>query len=129
MNEQLQAQVTVILKQFSDGISTAGDVAMRELPDIAQQYVAYGFVKGILGVTICGAFTILLLGIMCWAIKSVWSNANKNINECDYYPFIFIPIPFLLLSFVALYANAESLILNITAPKIWLLLEIKNILS
>ena len=125
MNDQLQAQVTVILKQFSDGISTAGDVAMKELPDIAQQYVSYGFVKGILGVTICGAFTILLLGIMCWAIKSTRSNAN----EYEYYPFIFIPIPCLLVSFTTLYANTESLILNITAPKIWLLLEIKNILS
>ena len=129
MNEQLQAQVTVILKQFSDGISTAGDVAMRELPDIARQYVTYGFVKGILGVTISGAFLIALVGIMCWGIKSAFNNANNDKDVEVFIPFILVPFLMLLPTCVALYTNTESLILNITAPKIWLLLEIKNLLS
>lgn len=63
------AQAATILKQFSDGISTVGDVAMKELPVIAQQYVTYGFVKGIFGVTISGAFLIAMICTMVWVVK------------------------------------------------------------
>lgn len=124
MNDELQSQITTILKQFSDGISTVGDVAMSELPDIAQQYVTYGFVKGILGVTVSGAFLIAMICTVIWAIKQL----NKTGNEY-YWFFIGIPSFLTFFTFFPLSFNVKNLILNITAPKLWLLLEIKNLLA
>lgn len=124
MNDQLQTQVTTILKQFSDGISTVGDVAIKELPDIAQQYVTYGFVKGILGVTVSGAFLIAMICTAIWGIKEL----RKTGNDGYLAPIIFSSI-FAFFTFINLSLNVENLILNITAPKLWLLLEIKNLIS
>lgn len=124
MNDQLKAQVTTILKQFSDGISTVGDVAIKELPDIAQQYVTYGFVKGILGVAVSGAFFIAMIWTVIWAVKEITKTDNGG-----YVPIIMISGVLSVLSALLLYDNIENLILNITAPKLWLLLEIKNLIS
>lgn len=124
MNDQLQAQVTTILKQFSDGISTVGDVAIKELPDIAQQYVTYGFVKGIFGVTVSGAFLIAMICTAIWGIKELRKTGNDGYLALIIFPSIFAFFTAILLSF-----NVENLILNITAPKLWLLLEIKNLIS
>ena len=124
MNDELQSQVTTILKQFSDGISTVGDVAMKELPDIAQQYVTYGFVKGILGVTVSGAFLIAMICTAIWGLKELRKTDNDG-----YLALIIFPSMIALFAIIPLSLNVENLILNITAPKLWLLLEIKNIIS
>lgn len=129
MNDELQAQVATILKQFSDGISTVGDVAMKELPDIAQQYVTYGFIKGILGVTISGAFLIAMICTTIWAVKRILNTIDDYDGGARYIPFIVVPLPLALFSSFEFYSNVENLILNITAPKLWLLLEIKNLVS
>jgi len=124
MNDQLQAQVTTILKQFSDGISTVGDVAMKELPDIAQQYVTYGFVKGIIGVTVSGAFLIAMIYTVIWGLKELRKTGNDG-----YLALIIFPTMIAFFTAILMSLSVENLILNITAPKLWLLLEIKNLIS
>ena len=124
MNDELKAQVTTILKQFSDSISTVGDVAMKELPDIAQQYITYGFVKGILGVTVSGAFLIAMICTAIWGLKELKKTGNDG-----YIPLIIFPSMIAFFTAIQLSLNVENLILNITAPKLWLLLEIKKLIS
>lgn len=124
MNDQLQAQVTTILKQFSDGISTVGDVAMKELPDIAQQYIVYGFWKGLMGSIISVAFVIVCIIAIIEAIKLIRRTGN------DEYGFIFVgAAPGLIFGSLVAYFTIQNLLLNIFAPKLWLLLEIKNLIS
>ena len=124
MNDQLQAQVTTILKQFSDGISTVGDVVIKELPDIAQQYIVYGYYRGIFDIftsLIClVALIIAAFLIIRWAIRT--DNVEASF-------FAFLPI-FMMVPFLGGFTEStKNLILNITAPKLWLLLEIKNLIS
>ena len=87
MNKELQSQVAVILQQFSDGLSTVGDVAMKQLPDIAQQYIVYGFWKGLMGSIIGVAFVIACIVAIVEGIKLV----NRSGN--DEYFFLSHPSP------------------------------------
>ena len=124
MNDQLQAQITTILKQFSDGISTVGDVAMEELPDIAQQYVVYGFWKGLLNSIISVAFVIACIVAIIEGIKLIRRTGN------DEYGFIFVgATPGIIFGSIVAYFTIQNLLLNVFAPKLWLLLEIKNLIS
>ena len=124
MNDQLQAQVTTILKQFSDGISTVGDVAMKELPDIAQQYITYGFFKGILASIIATSCMIACIYSMFLVPKVVERTGNDEAYM------LFLPAGMLtVLSATLAYTNVQNLLLNVFAPKLWLLLEIKNLIS
>lgn len=125
MNDQLQAQVTTILKQFSDGLSTVGDVAIKELPEIAQQYIAYGFWKGILGISISGSF--LIASIVAFFMILRWG--KKCHGDGSVFLVLVFPITGIIFSLGVLYSNLENLILNLNAPKLWLLLEIKNMIS
>ena len=124
MNKELQAQVAIILQQFSDGMSTVGDVAMKQLPDIAQQYIVYGFWKGLLASIILIACVIASIV----AIKESFKAYNRTQN--DEYFFILIPTaPIVIFGSIGAYLTIQNLLLNIFAPKVWLLLEIKSLVS
>jgi hypothetical protein len=120
MNEQLQAQITTILQQMS----AAGDVAIRQLPDIARQYIVYGFWRGLLGTVISVSFTIA-----CIVFLVMIPGIVKKYEDDELYT-LFIPGGCVtVLSFIIAYHQIENLILNVFAPKVWLLLEIKSLLD
>lgn len=124
MDKELQSQVTTILQQFSEGLSTVGDVAMKQLPDIAQQYVVYGFWKGLLG-----SVTLIAFTIACgFAIKEAIKLVRRSGNE-DYFSILVFAAPCLLFGSIGAYSTVQNLLLNIFAPKLWLLLEIKSLVS
>lgn len=124
MNKELQAQVATILQQFSDGMNTVGNVAMKQLPDIAQQYIVYGFWRGLLASVILIACVIASI----IAIKETFKAYNRTENE-EYF-FILIPtVPIVIFGSIGAYLTLQNLLLNISAPKIWLLLEIKSLVS
>jgi hypothetical protein len=110
-------------------VNATKDFSMKELPDIALQYVRYGFWSNILGAVISGAFIIAL--IFCFKRLLRWSVNNPNHDlsgaEIPGLMFMFAGIVFTFCG--KFYPSVESLILNITAPKVWLILEIKNLLS
>ena len=124
MNELVQAQAGEILKQISTAIQTTGDFATKELPDIAQQYIVYGRFSGIMAVTIGVAFMIACIVVAI----GIW---RYSVKIKDYeFNFILILVGVLLFFAAAITsANAQKLLLNIFAPKVWLILEIKNLFS
>lgn len=124
MDKELQTQVATILQQFSEGLSTVGDVAMKQLPDIAQQYILYGFWKGLLSSGILIACSIASVVAITEAIKLM------NRTHIDEYGFIIVfSGPLAIFSSVGAYFTVQNLLLNIFAPKLWLLLEIKSLVS
>jgi hypothetical protein len=131
MNQQLQSQLAEILKQMLVAVNATKDFSMKELPDIALQYVRYGFWSNILGAVISGAFIIAL--IFCFKRLLRWTMEEMDNNNEDAAAGIvglfFTAILIFLAFTIKFYPSVESLILNITAPKVWLILEIKNLLS
>jgi len=124
MNDLVQAQAGEILKQISTAIQTTGDFAQKELPDIAQQYIVYGRFSGIMAVTIGVAF--MIAGIV--VAFSIWRHSVK-IQDFEFNIFLFLPGMLLFFAFAITVGNAQKLLLNIFAPKVWLILEIKNLFS
>jgi hypothetical protein len=124
MDDLIKSQSAEILKQISTGIQATGDFAKTQLPDIAQQYILYGRISGILSVAIGVAFIIA-----CLISVRMIHNYAKKIKDDEMNMFI-LPI-FLILGVAILvtFNMAQYLIMNIFAPKLWLILEIKNIFS
>jgi hypothetical protein len=129
MNEQLQTQLAEILKQMLVAVNATKDFSMKELPDIAIQYVRYGFWSNLLGVVISGAFIFALIfcikGLLGWTIE----NMDRDDAAAGIVGTMFLTAAIVFTFCGKFYPSVESLILNITAPKVWLILEIKNLLS
>lgn len=122
MNDLIQAQAGEILKQISTAIQTTGDFAQKELPDIAQQYIVYGRFSGIMAVV---AFMIACVVSGIFLFHSI-----KNRKEDDFQELLYVPLGFgFLISLSLAYNSGQKLLLNIFAPKVWLILEIKNLFS
>lgn len=124
MNDQLQSQLATILQQFSATMASASDIAVKELPEIAQQYIVYGYWKSLLSCIVCVAFIIALIVAILKIVR--WANNSYDDGVMVVAAILATLLIFPISSF---FDNAQSLILNVTAPKVWLLLEIKSLIS
>lgn len=122
MNDQLQAQISQILAQIMVSVGEVKDFSVQQLPDIAQQYINYGiWTSGIYSV-ICFIISvaIIILGYKC---------LKRAQDDDDYIPAFMIPFFLGVLSIAAFFHNLHNFILVMTAPKVWFILELKNLLS
>ena len=123
MNDQLQAQISQIIAQIMVSVGEVKDFSMSQLPDIAQQYITYGVWKtGIISVIL---FIVIIA--MFFVAKSGIEDLNRG-DDIGMLKTIF-PIPVGAISVIGLIENIHSFILVMTAPKVWFLLEIKNIIN
>jgi hypothetical protein len=129
MNEQLQAQLAEILKQMLVAVNATKDFSMKELPDIAVQYVRYGFWSNLLGAVISGAFIIALIFYIKRLVGWTIENFDKEDGAAGAAGTMILAAITVFTFCGKFYPSVESLILNIAAPKVWLILEIKNLLS
>lgn len=123
MNDQLQAQISQIIAQIMVSVGEVKDFSMSQLPDIAQQYITYGVWKT--GITSVVLFIVIIATF--FIAKSGIKDLNHG-DEIGMFKTIF-PIPVGLISVIGLIENIHSFILVMTAPKVWFLLEIKNIIN
>ena len=124
MKDQLQAQVTQILAAIMTSVGELKDFSLTELPDIAQQYITYGIWINTFYAIAWGLIIVGLI-VCCWGIVQ-WS---KRQHDNDILIFLLFPVVFLIFSGAALFENIHDLILIHNAPKVWFILEIKNLLS
>ena len=129
MNEQLQAQLAEILKQMLVAVNATKDFTIKELPDIAVQYVRYGFWSNLLGAVISGVFIIALIFYIKRLVGWTIENFDKEVSGAGIVGTMFLAAITVFTFCGKFYPSVESLILNIAAPKVWLILEIKNLLS
>jgi hypothetical protein len=121
MNEKLQAQISQILAQIMVSVGEVKDFSMSQLPDIAQQYLTYGLWSTVFYTAICLVF--LIVSAIVW--YKIWKYVPHDREEII---FLMIPSATGMISIISLFHNIHQLILILTAPKVWFLLEIKNIL-
>lgn len=122
MNEQLSKQASEILTQILSSVKDVSDFSMKQLPDIAQQYIFYGLISNSLAVILLT--TVLIIN--SWWIKK---RIPVTVWDSEFIPLIVVPIMLNILIGPLWWLRLQSLILNISAPKVWLILEIKNLLS
>ena len=124
MNDQLQAQLSQILAQIMVSVGEVKDFSVAQLPDIAQQYITYGIWK--VGITSVVLFVVVIASI--FTLRSGFKNLRHNNDEVGI-PLTMFSFVVALLSVIGFVNNLHSFILVMTAPKVWFILEVKNLLS
>lgn len=124
MNDQLQAQLTQILSSISTSVGEFKDFSVVQLPDIVQQYITYGIWINVVTLLISGVIFITLASIAYRYFKKFERTGD------DYYLMISIPSGFFALPAGAFFCSSVmDLILVKTAPKVWFILQIKDLIS
>jgi hypothetical protein len=123
MNDQLQAQISQILAAIMTSVGEVKDFSLGELPDIAQQYINYGIWKT--GITSVVLFILVIISafVLRFGIKLFRDSEEAGI------PVTMFSFVIGLFSLLGLFHNLHCFILVMTAPKVWFILEIKNLLS
>ncbi len=119
MNEQLQAKLVEILAGIQASTKTAGDFAMEQLPDIAQQYVMYGRAIHTFGMLYAPLVAVTLffyrrqighaLGEYAWPVAVLMAGGVSSV--------------------IALLINTGPFFLVWFAPKVWLLKELASLIK
>ncbi len=124
MNEQLQSKLVEILSGIQSATKEAGDFAMEQLPDIAQQYVMYGRVNS-------------LVWLFAWAvvfIAAVYMNFRfvrymKNEDEWEMSPLLMATVSGAGGAGMVFMTCAQTAALVWFAPKVWLLKELASLIK
>ena len=124
MNEKLQAQITEILAQIMTSVGEVKDFSLSQLPDIAQQYITYGIWSTTFHLVFCVLTVIVCIGL-CYGVVRY----SIKTRDDDVQLFLMIPGVLGLFAFIGILNYTHRLILVLTAPKVWFLLELKNLLS
>jgi hypothetical protein len=124
MNKELQSQISQIIAQIMVSVGEVKDFSMEQLPDIAQQYVTYGIWSS----AFYSIISLLFVIAFAFAFNFLFKIARRG-NDDELYLLLVLPAGFSLFPIIALCHNIHQLILVLTAPKVWFLLEIKNLLQ
>lgn len=122
MNDQLQAQISQILAQIMVSVGEVKDFSVQQLPDIAQQYINYG-------IWTSGIYSVISFIFLVAFIILAYKCLKRARNDDDYIPLFILPFLLGVLSIVSFFHNLHNFILVMTAPKVWFILELKNLLS
>jgi hypothetical protein len=124
MNDQLQAQITTILTQIPTSIGELKDYSVEQLPDIVQQYITYGIWINSIYVGISLVFLIICSIAVYKGLRNLAKWSEELIVIC-----VGLGWGVGLISMFAFFDNLHDLILVTTAPKVWFILELKNLIS
>jgi hypothetical protein len=131
MNDELQAQLSQILTQITTSVGEVKDFSVSQLPDIAQQYITYGLWVRVFQAIVFGVVFLVILGVIRNLYqKSVEENNRGSLySGGDYFIGSFFLAFISIIPASAFVSNVHDLILITTAPKVWFILEIKNLIS
>ena len=131
MNDELQSQLSQILNQITTSIGEAKDFSVSQLPDVAQQYITYGVRVHLFQAIISAVVFLLLLKFSLGLYRKSKETKNQGIlsPSGDYFMGSFFVGLFSILPFSNLMSHVHDLILIASAPKVWFILEIKNLIS
>jgi len=124
MNDQLQAQITTILAQIATSIGELKDYSVEQLPDIAQQYITYGIWINSIYLGISLVFSIICSILVYKAFRNLGKWGDEYVFPCAVFG-----CGVGIISMVIFFDKLHNLILVTTAPKVWFILELKNLIS
>lgn len=123
MKEELQTKLVEILGSIQAAAGKAGDFAMTQLPDIAQQYVIYGRAT----TTIMTVLGLMLMGATFVAGRKAWNYFLKEGD--DPFPVVIVGVIGFALGGMMVASNGSQALLVWLAPKVWLLKEIATLIK
>ena len=131
MKEELQLKLVEVIDAIQTTAGKAGEFALTQLPQIAQEYVIYGRVK-----TAVLTLLLLLLGgmLLCaavWAYKKPWNSSpyptdRGQLRSESNYVVIWLGTAFGTLFIVIAILSFDYLVWF--APKVWLIKELANLI-
>ena len=124
MNDQLQAQITTILAQIATSIGELKDYSVEQLPDIAQQYITYGIWINSIYAGISLVFSIICSIVAYKAFRNFGKWGEEYSVLCAGFG-----CGVGIVSIATFFDKLHNLILVTTAPKVWFILELKNLIS
>lgn len=125
MDYQLQAQVTTILTQIATSVGEQKDYSVEQLPEIAQQYITYGIWSSSIYMGI--SFVSLIICLILF-YKAIRSDFDKWSGEAVA-SLLGFSIAIGIINIFTIFNKLHNLILVTTAPKVWFILELKNLIS
>lgn len=126
MKEELQSKLVEILASIQNAAGKAGDFAMAQLPDIAQQYVVYGRATSIAWLVVAAA---LSYGIYKLCRTTHDGVCNRGWDEMVWLPTAFVVM--VLSTFTAIIGASliDNGLLVWFAPKVWLIKELASLVK
>lgn len=129
MNEQLQSKLAEILTAIQNAAKPAGDFALEQLPDIAQQYLLYGRVSSLIALA-------LFLGMAVGAAYAAQAFMRRAIEaprlsgvELAYGIGCVTAAAASVLTAIIFVSSISGALLVWFAPKVWLLKELASLLK
>lgn len=129
MNEELQKQLAQVISSIVTSVEEVKDFSVAQLPDIAQQYINYGIVSSVVWVVLCVIIAAVSIKILFSSVKK--TNESYDFDDFDDYNFILLTSASIggVLSATFFFFDLHNLILVLTAPKVWFILQIKELLA
>lgn len=130
MKEELQRQLAQIIAAIHGQASSTGDFWIERLPSVAQQYIAYGRAQAIIDIVM----PVLGLLLAAWLIKHERMHFGAPLDIKSKGALISVLINTVAAGLgtysVIMFVNAtHAAALVWSAPKVWLLRELANIIK
>ena len=130
MKEELQRQLAQIIAAIQSQVSSTGDFWIERLPSVAQQYIAYGRAQAIIDIVM----PVLGLLLAAWLIKHERMHFGTPLDLKSKGALISVLINTVAAGLgtysVIMFVNAtHAAALVWSAPKVWLLRELANIIK
>ena len=117
MKEDLQSRLLEMLTSIQNATSKAADFALAELPDIAQQYIAFGRIFE----TFMFAVGTAALCFLVWVTIKIFRDVNKRASV--------VPAGATAFFFFLWVHQVKNVVLVWAAPKIWLITELAKLVK
>lgn len=130
MKEELQRQLAQIIAAIHGQASSTGDFWIERLPSVAQQYIAYGRAQAVIDIVM----PVLGLLLAAWLIKQERMHFGAQLDLKSKGALISVLINTVAAGLgtysVIMFVNAtHAAALVWSAPKVWLLRELANIIK
>ena len=120
MKDELQTKLVEIITSIQIGIGKAGDFAVEQLPDIVQQYILFGIVSNV-------SSSLSLLAIAIFFGIAAYKAFKPNDTERQNLSMVFVICSLIATLFFV--AGLEETILVLFAPKVWLIMEMAQMIK
>lgn len=125
MNDQLQSKMVEVIASIQSGVSRASDFAIDQLPDVVQQYIAYGRVSSIFFTLIPLAIAAMFAATYWWNVKHPKIEDGYRSKRTESQLFIMsLCIILSSLSFLVFCYNLNGSLMVWVAPKVWVIHEL-----
>jgi len=114
-----------VIASIHSGVSRASDFAIDQLPDVVQQYIAYGRVSSIFFTLIHMALMVIFASVFWWNMKHPKIEPGYRNVRTDGQTFAMIMCvigSFVSLAVFCIYLNGSMMVW--IAPKVWVIHEL-----